>query len=331
VGFMLGFLAVHITQQPGSTVSPVMPLLILGLPIADTVWVMTRRMIKGEGPFSPDRTHVHHRFLNLGFEHRFTVLIIYGVCTFWAVFAVLGRNLPDYVLFYSFVLLSTGGYLVLSALKRKPGLLPDFFKDANDGLRDSLTYQRISDVVDLGVPLVQAILAVYALLTFYHLLHHNTVAWQIIGLLLLIGVALKLWGEKNGTFILLVVYAVGGIAAYEVWNADSHYIAGRSVREIGDLLIGMAALLSFLKFMLRKPGEFFLGTPDFLVLVVCVTLAVASHTAAFSYPVNSPLFRFVLLLFSMRTMLTRRGRTQLVVSNAVIGFLVLMLTIQVLR
>ena len=62
---------------------------ILGLPIIDTLLVMSRRVLARTSPFAPDKTHVHHKFLAIGFQHRFTVIIIYGVALFWALVAVL--------------------------------------------------------------------------------------------------------------------------------------------------------------------------------------------------------------------------------------------------
>ncbi len=85
VGFLLGFFAIHLTQRPDATVSPMLPVLVLGLPLFDAVWVMTRRLLHRTSPFSPDQSHVHHKFLNLGFEHRFTVLVIY---TYFALLGV---------------------------------------------------------------------------------------------------------------------------------------------------------------------------------------------------------------------------------------------------
>ena len=84
-------------------------------------------------------------------------------------------------------------------------------------------------------------------------------------------------------------------------------------------------VLSSIKFVLRKPSEFFLATVDFLVLSICVTVAVASHVDAFSLSIAGPLLRFVLLLFAIRTVLTRKGNTLAVVSNATLVFLLLLL------
>jgi len=77
LGFSVGALAVLATQGDDNDLSPALPLLLLGLPILDTVTVMTTRMLAGRSPFSPDRNHLHHRLLALGFSHRESVAIIY--------------------------------------------------------------------------------------------------------------------------------------------------------------------------------------------------------------------------------------------------------------
>jgi UDP-GlcNAc:undecaprenyl-phosphate GlcNAc-1-phosphate transferase len=64
-------------------------LLVLGVPIIDTFWIIVRRLSQGRSPFTPDRQHIHHRLLDLGLSHRQTVLVIYGVCTGLAVLALI--------------------------------------------------------------------------------------------------------------------------------------------------------------------------------------------------------------------------------------------------
>jgi UDP-GlcNAc:undecaprenyl-phosphate GlcNAc-1-phosphate transferase len=54
--------------------------LVLGVPIIDTFWVIVRRLLAGRSPFTPDRGHIHHRLLDVGLGHRGTVLLIYAIC-----------------------------------------------------------------------------------------------------------------------------------------------------------------------------------------------------------------------------------------------------------
>lgn len=79
LGFTVATLAVLLTQDSRVTVSAALPLLLLGLPILDTLTVMVQRMREGRSPFSADKNHIHHRLLALGFDHHEAVIVIYGV------------------------------------------------------------------------------------------------------------------------------------------------------------------------------------------------------------------------------------------------------------
>jgi UDP-GlcNAc:undecaprenyl-phosphate GlcNAc-1-phosphate transferase len=77
LGFSIGVLAILATQGESSVLSASLPLLLLGLPIFDTLTVIVRRLAAGQSPFVSDRNHLHHRLLELGFAHREAVVVIY--------------------------------------------------------------------------------------------------------------------------------------------------------------------------------------------------------------------------------------------------------------
>lgn len=79
LGFSAGVLAVLLTQKVNTALSGSLPLLILGLPIIDTLLVMGHRILRGVSPFKPDRNHFHHKLLSLGFDHYEAVLTTYVV------------------------------------------------------------------------------------------------------------------------------------------------------------------------------------------------------------------------------------------------------------
>jgi UDP-GlcNAc:undecaprenyl-phosphate GlcNAc-1-phosphate transferase len=66
-------------QKASATISIVVPLVALGVPIIDTLLAIVRRFLERRPLFSPDRGHIHHRLLDMGITHRRAVLIIYGV------------------------------------------------------------------------------------------------------------------------------------------------------------------------------------------------------------------------------------------------------------
>jgi len=79
LGFSTGVLAILATQGEGAAVSAALPLLLIGVPIIDTLGVMVRRISEGRSPFSSDRNHLHHKLLYLGFSHRQAVIFIYAL------------------------------------------------------------------------------------------------------------------------------------------------------------------------------------------------------------------------------------------------------------
>ncbi len=83
VGYTLAVLSVL------GTAKVAVALLVLGVPIIDTFWIIVRRLSARRSPFAPDRSHIHHRLLDLGLSHRQTVLAIYGICIALAVLALI--------------------------------------------------------------------------------------------------------------------------------------------------------------------------------------------------------------------------------------------------
>ncbi|MDA9674582.1 undecaprenyl/decaprenyl-phosphate alpha-N-acetylglucosaminyl 1-phosphate transferase, partial [bacterium] len=82
LGFTLAAVSIVGPAKGLTTVSLLLPLLILSLPLADMSAVIMGRLSDGHSPFYPDRRHLHHRLLRAGFSHRRTVVLIY-VFTQW--------------------------------------------------------------------------------------------------------------------------------------------------------------------------------------------------------------------------------------------------------
>lgn len=63
---ILGWFAIDLSQAPGQAVYPVGILWLLAIPVIDTLTLFFIRTLRGRHPFSPDRNHLHHRFLDKG-------------------------------------------------------------------------------------------------------------------------------------------------------------------------------------------------------------------------------------------------------------------------
>lgn len=88
LGFTLACLAVTGVAKSTAIISLLLPIVILGIPIFDTFFAIFRRIYKKAPIFMPDKDHLHHRLLKLGFQHQTTVLIIYGISGFFGLTAV---------------------------------------------------------------------------------------------------------------------------------------------------------------------------------------------------------------------------------------------------
>lgn len=78
IGFMIGVLSLQGLKN-STAVAVVTPMIILGVPITDTVVAIIRRSLAGQKIYEADRMHLHHRLLSLGLTHRGTVLVIYAI------------------------------------------------------------------------------------------------------------------------------------------------------------------------------------------------------------------------------------------------------------
>jgi UDP-GlcNAc:undecaprenyl-phosphate GlcNAc-1-phosphate transferase len=90
LGFSLAVAVILLTQDVHSAMSPMIALFLIGLPILDTMIVMSRRLREGRSPFSADKNHLHHRLLDLNLDHYEAVAVIYVV---QGLFVVLGFTL----------------------------------------------------------------------------------------------------------------------------------------------------------------------------------------------------------------------------------------------
>jgi len=132
MGYLLAVLAIL------GSAKVAVALLILGVPIIDTFWIITRRLLSGHSPFTPDRGHIHHRLLDLGLSHRGVVLLIYAITTALAAISVLlaGGSGPIYA--FMAIVVASGIVLVLITFR------------GPDAALEATTYDSDEDVSAAG-------------------------------------------------------------------------------------------------------------------------------------------------------------------------------------
>jgi UDP-GlcNAc:undecaprenyl-phosphate GlcNAc-1-phosphate transferase len=88
LGFVLAVIPLEGLLKTASIVTLFFPLLVLAVPIADTTFVVARRLKYGEKVFQADQTHLHFRFLRRGYSQRRTVAYIWAWCATLAIAAL---------------------------------------------------------------------------------------------------------------------------------------------------------------------------------------------------------------------------------------------------
>ncbi len=79
LGFVLATVSVTGLFKLYAVISFVVPFIILGFPIYDTVSAFTRRILKGQNPMKADRSHTHHKLIDLGMNQKQAVATLYMV------------------------------------------------------------------------------------------------------------------------------------------------------------------------------------------------------------------------------------------------------------
>jgi UDP-GlcNAc:undecaprenyl-phosphate GlcNAc-1-phosphate transferase len=269
LGFSIATLSLAITQ--GSTpYSPMLPLIIVGFPVMDTVVVMAERIFHGRSPFVADRNHFHHKLLRMGIFHSGSVMVIYGIQGLLVTSAVVFRFYDD-----EFLLTL---YLMMFAL-----VLCNFFcverMDAIKGRLKALKEQGVFIKIafcplDKGLPLLLLLLAGLIPAAIPPVL--PILSAVLLGILAITWIFRKNWlrpilSMTLYLFIPFVVYA--GVEFRSSW-ADGGFLKWLyQLSFLGLVFFVMATL----KLTQRKMG-FKISPMDFLILFIVLVLPFVTGT-----------------------------------------------------
>ncbi|HBC56536.1 MAG TPA: hypothetical protein DCZ03_05160, partial [Gammaproteobacteria bacterium] len=125
LGYTLAILAIFLVQHPMLQDVPItLGLFLVGLPIVDTITVMWQRRRRGQALFTPTRTHLHHRLLNLGLSHSRAVIGLYAIHASFVISGLLFYSLGEWALVVLYFLIVVGLFSILKLAEKHPHLLP---------------------------------------------------------------------------------------------------------------------------------------------------------------------------------------------------------------
>ena len=327
---MLGFLAITLAlglTQGRTPLGPFLPLLILGLPILDTLAVMTERIRHGRSPFVADNNHLHHKLLRLGFYHTEAVTAIYAATIVLVGSAFLLRFHSSWLhlfVYGSFCLLVVGGLTVADHHNwRVPRfhLIDKVVKGRLKVLRERNLLIKVSfKGLEYGLPLLVLVTAALPDAVPRYFLWGFVV--PVAGFALTLVFA-RQWlpGLVRLTFYLIVPLALYlGQTEPAAWT-NAHLLRAY---HFTFAAVGLCAVMT-LKFTRRRVG--FKATPlDVLILVVALVVPNLPGTALANINLTVFSAELLVLFFGMEVLLGElRGRWILptIAVAAALGVLIL--------
>ncbi|AOL35801.1 MULTISPECIES: glycosyltransferase family 4 protein [Geobacillus] len=123
LGYMISVLSL-LGFKNVTVISFIIPIIILGVPLSDTFFAIVRRIINRQPISAPDKSHLHHCLLRLGYSHRQTVLMIYGFSAIFGLIAVIFSQATTKVALF----IVAGLLLFIELIVEKIGLIGGKYK-----------------------------------------------------------------------------------------------------------------------------------------------------------------------------------------------------------
>lgn len=128
LGYVLAVVSIQGLFKYYTLISFVVPFLMLGLPIFDTCFAFIRRIAHGQSPMHADRSHIHHRLIDMGLNQKQAVAVLYVISAILGLSAVvlttIGSLRAMLLLFAMCIAGSMSIMLVLRGGEKKPGREP---------------------------------------------------------------------------------------------------------------------------------------------------------------------------------------------------------------
>ena len=128
LGFILSVISVSGTMKSVTVISLAVPILVLGLPLFDTLFAMTRRIVNGRPIGEGDRGHIHHRLVDMGLSHRMAVTVLYVISSALGLvsIALADKGILMAIILVVFILIFIiGGARNLTEMRNEKEIHPD--------------------------------------------------------------------------------------------------------------------------------------------------------------------------------------------------------------
>lgn len=322
LGFCLGVLVVVLTQRVNASVSPMVALFLIGIPLLDTLQVLVQRIVAGRPLFSADRGHMHHKFLDLGFGHYEAVFFLYLAQASLVSFGYVFRYQSDALLAGTYCLfaLIILGYVWLAthvAWLRKPQRAPD-----ESLVGRFLACIRQSGLASAGPLIISNILVSALFLSVASMAQEipQDISWVALGLLVLLLSPLLL--RRGGTLSRLEQVAIYSTCTLVVYLLAMYPGALGNAGGYIDAALVVLAVAMLVGIRFTRNNAFQVTPMDFLVLFIA--LVVPNLPGIGFYEVGHAAARLIVLFYAIEFMWGMLRHRRWVLRLATFGTLALL-------
>jgi UDP-GlcNAc:undecaprenyl-phosphate GlcNAc-1-phosphate transferase len=303
LGFSVGALALLATQGDASPLSAALPLLLLGLPIMDTLTVMLTRIRAGRSPFSADANHLHHRLLALGFAHREAVLLIYMMQVALVLLAYSLRFESDSEVVIAFCVFAA---VVLGLLHRasQVGWRLSYLGNKSGSLRLYINgFAPVSRLPALALGVMATCLAVYATTVLVSRKHVEVdLGLMCLGMLIVL-LLLGWWkAQRSLQWFERVAAYISVILLVYLDQTMPH--KPPALTALSWTCIGITGAAALVRFWLSPTRRFELTTLDLIVLFIALVLPNLPGSIALPADLPGGIAKAVILLYVVEMLLT---------------------------
>jgi UDP-GlcNAc:undecaprenyl-phosphate GlcNAc-1-phosphate transferase len=304
---LLGFAAITLAlriSQPPTALSPLMPLILLGFQVLDTLAVMTERIASGRSPFKPDKNHFHHKLMRLGLAHKEAVFAIYVIQAFLVSIAFLLRYRSEWFLLISYAAFS-GVILVGFHTAHRTGwqwrrhdFIDGFIRERLRSFREKAFVIRASfRIVESGLP---------ALLLLTWLVPSKVPGYiSILSLACaaLMGLFRAFRREWSGGLLRLGLYMTIPFAAYLSETDPSGWIPEVFLASY-NILFGVLVLFVVMTLKFTRRSQGFRTTPmDFLIIFVTLVIPNLPDAELHRYSMGLLTAKIIVFFFSYEVLM----------------------------
>lgn len=325
LGFTTGYLVLNMSYEQQGAISPMIGLLCIGLPLIDTATVFVQRLLRGQSPFKPDRSHLHHQLMAIGLTHAETVVFIYLAQALFITIAFLLYVQSDVVITLAYGVVAIGFVGGLKYLSRNAKLTGAAL-GVLQGSVISLLGRNSRDLLKLEALLPWLIFSAMGVLLLLGLIIHREwrdILWLAIGMLILMMYRSGLGDERTRAILKKIVMYC--LAALIVFSTGTHLHVSGNLNLLVESLFSLVLVCLLLGGMLSRGDKFDVNPMDYLVVFLGILVPRAGLLVTPDMNWGEMVSRMIILFYAVEYMFSLRSRLQTaLIKGATLGWCIVL-------